>query len=221
MIGDSSRPSTCRSEHYRNLTTKRPHHAWRVTSQTSAARRYRGVDADGDAVAAEAAPDDALDFDTMFALHFARVARVVGRVVRDHGRAEDLAVDAFVKWWRHRDSKGERTVGWLYRVAVRLALDELRRTARHSRLERVIGALRWAPPTPEELHTVHDEQQRVRLVLSTLRRRDAALLLLRSDGLAYDELALALGLNPASIGTLISRAQRAFRTEYVRRYGSE
>ena len=141
--------------------------------------------------------------------------------MRDRGRAEDLAVDAFVKWWRYQDTRGERTVGWLYRVAVRLALDELRRTARRSRFERVIGAFRRAPPTPEELHTVQDEQQRVRLVLSRLRRRDAALLILRSDGLAYDELASALGLNPASIGTLISSAQRAFRTEYVRRYGIE
>jgi RNA polymerase sigma factor (sigma-70 family) len=192
-----------------------------MTSQTRAVRRYRGVDAHSDAVAAEAAPDDALDFDAMFTAHFARVARVVGRVVRDRGRAEDLAVDAFVKWWRHRNMKGERTVGWLYRVAVRLALDELRRTTRRSRFERVIGALRGAPPTPEDLHSARDEQQRVRLVLSTLRRRDASLLVLRSDGLAYDEVASALGLNPASIGTLISRAQRAFRTEYVRRYGSE
>jgi RNA polymerase sigma-70 factor (ECF subfamily) len=81
--------------------------------------------------------------------------------------------------------------------------------------------LRGAPQTPEELHTAQDEQQRVRLVLTTLRQRDASLLVLRSDGLAYDELASALGLNPASIGTLISRAQRAFRTEYVRRYGNE
>jgi RNA polymerase sigma-70 factor (ECF subfamily) len=172
-----------------------------VTSQTRAAGRYRGVDAHGDAVAAEAASDDALDFDAMFAAHFARVARVVGRVVRDRGRAEDLAVDAFVKWWRHRGAGGEPTVGWLYRVAVRLALDELRRTSRRSRFEQIIGMLRGTPPTPEDLHSAQDEQQR--------------------DGLAYDELASALGLNPASIGTLISRAQRAFRTEYVRRYGSE
>lgn len=190
-------------------------------SEIRAAERYAGVDAHGDAVAAEAAPDDALDFDTMFAAHFTRVARVAGRVVRDRGRAEDLAVDAFVKWWRHKDIRGDRTVGWLYRVAVRLALDELRRTARRSRFERIVGALQGAPPTPEDVHTVQDEQQRVRMVLATLRRRDSSLLLLRSDGLTYDELASALGLNPASIGTLISRAQRAFRTEYVRRYGSE
>jgi len=34
----------------------------------------------------------------------------------------------------------------------------------------------------------------------------------------YQEVAAAIGLNPASVGTLISRAQRAFRAEFVRRY---
>lgn len=59
----------------------------------------------------------------------------------------------------------------------------------------------------------------VRRVLAILDRRDAALLLLRADGLSYGELAAALDLNPASIGTLLSRAQLAFRKEYERNYG--
>jgi RNA polymerase sigma factor (sigma-70 family) len=178
------------------------------------------VDAHGEAIAAEAAADQAFDFDAFFASHYARIARVIARVVRDRAHAEDLAVDAFVIWWRHRDKRGERTVGWLYRVAVRLALDDLRRSARRSRFERLVLAVRGSTPTPEDLHLANDEQQRVRSVLASLRRRDAALLLLRSDGLAYDEVAAALGLNRNSIGTLISRAQRAFRTEYVRRHGT-
>ena len=41
----------------------------------------------------------------------------------------------------------------------------------------------------------------------------------KSDGVPYDELASVLSLNPASIGTLLSRARAAFRKEYVRRYG--
>lgn len=178
------------------------------------------MDANGDVMAAGVAADPASDFEAVFASHYARIARVIARVVRDRARAEDLAVDAFVKWWRRRDSRGERTVGWLYRVAVRLALDELRAAARRSRFERLIGAFRVSTPTPEDLHEASGEQQRVRTVLGSLRRRDAALLVLRSDGLAYGELADALGLNRNSIGTLISRAQGAFRTEYVRRYGN-
>jgi RNA polymerase sigma-70 factor (ECF subfamily) len=35
------------------------------------------------------------------------------------------------------------------------------------------------------------------------------------------ELAAALELNPASVGTLISRAQQAFRKEFIQRYGEQ
>ena len=51
--------------------------------------------------------------------------------------------------------------------------------------------------------------------------RHAELLVLRSQDLSYDELASALDLNPASIGTLLSRAQQAFRKEYIKRYGQQ
>jgi RNA polymerase sigma-70 factor (ECF subfamily) len=56
-------------------------------------------------------------------------------------------------------------------------------------------------------------------VLRALPWRSAALLLLRSEGLSYAELAAALNVNPASVGTLLARAQRAFRQEFERRYG--
>jgi RNA polymerase sigma-70 factor (ECF subfamily) len=59
----------------------------------------------------------------------------------------------------------------------------------------------------------------VRAVLASMPRRDAELLLLRSDDMSYEELAAALSLNPASVGTLLSRARQAFRKEYVKRYG--
>jgi len=51
--------------------------------------------------------------------------------------------------------------------------------------------------------------------------RQAELLLLRSDGHSYDELAGSLSLNPASVGTLLSRAKQAFRKEYVKRYSEQ
>jgi RNA polymerase sigma-70 factor (ECF subfamily) len=109
----------------------------------------------------------------------------------------------------------------LYRTAVRMALNELRREARRNRYESLFGLLRKSPATPEELHAAHEEQERVRLLLSTLGMRQAELLILRSQGLSYAELASALRLNPASVGTLLSRAQKAFRKEYLERYGKE
>jgi RNA polymerase sigma-70 factor (ECF subfamily) len=76
-------------------------------------------------------------------------------------------------------------------------------------------------PTPEDLRTAAEERENVRLVLAVVAPRQAELLILRSQGLSYEELAAALELNPASIGTLLSRAQDAFRKEYIKRYGTE
>jgi RNA polymerase sigma-70 factor (ECF subfamily) len=47
----------------------------------------------------------------------------------------------------------------------------------------------------------------------------AELLVLRSDGFSYDEIAHVLKLNPSSIGTLLRRAEEGFRKAYVKRYG--
>lgn len=76
------------------------------------------------------------------------------------------------------------------------------------------------PKTPEEVHINNDLHAKVTAVLARLRRRDSEILLLRANGLSYEELAAALSLRPASIGTLLSRAQNAFRKEYVKRYGT-
>ena len=108
----------------------------------------------------------------------------------------------------------------MYRVAVRMGLNELRRQTRRTRFERLLGFVRGGP-TPEDIRAASEERERVRSVLSAIEPRRAELLLLRSHDLRYDELAAALGLNPASIGTLLNRAQQAFRKEYIKRYGED
>ena len=58
-------------------------------------------------------------------------------------------------------------------------------------------------------------------VLAALPAQQAEMLLLRSDGFQYDELGRTMSINPASVGTLLSRAREAFRKEYVKRYGDQ
>jgi RNA polymerase sigma-70 factor (ECF subfamily) len=127
---------------------------------------------------------------------------VIARVVRDPARVEELAVDVF----------------WKLRSAVRAGLDELRRQARRGRYEGLLARFSRTK-TPEQLHAVGEEKEQVRGVPARLSSRHAELLVLRADGLSYDEMASALCLHPASIGTLLSRAQQAFRKEYVKSYG--
>lgn len=161
---------------------------------------------------------DSSGFETIFAAHYEPTARAIARIIRDRGRAEELAVDAFWKLLKNPKAQREQAGGWLHRTAVRLALDELRRKARRQRYERVLAWM-GRTPTPDELFSASQEQGRVRLVLASMAARQAELLLLRHDGASYDELASSLHLNIASVGTLLSRAQQAFRKEYVKRYG--
>jgi RNA polymerase sigma-70 factor (ECF subfamily) len=162
----------------------------------------------------------AFDFESAFHAHYGRIARVIARVIRDPGRAEELAVEVLWKFWRTPGAHGEQAGGWLYRTAVRTSLNELRRKTRGSRHESLTDATPGTP-TPEEVRAAREEQEHVRVVLAALDARQAELLLLRSSGLSYEEVAAALELNPASVGTLLSRAQQAFRKEFIQRYGEQ
>jgi RNA polymerase sigma-70 factor (ECF subfamily) len=166
---------------------------------------------------ATAAP---FDIEAIFRGQYDRVCRIIARVVRDPARAEELAVEVFLKFWRTPQAHGGKAEGWLYRAAVRKGLDELRHRTRRARYESLFGFARQVQ-TPEEILTVTEMRERVRLVLAAIAPRHAELLVLNGQGLSYDEVASALSLNPASVGTLLSRAQRAFRKEYVKRNGQE
>lgn len=159
--------------------------------------------------------------DEIFRAHYERVARVIGRVIHDQARAEEIAVEIFLKWWRNPPAQGGHAEGWLYRAAVRRALDELRSQTRRKRFERLVGLTHQSPPTPEHLYAASAEQQRVRTVVGALKPRDAELLLLRTEDLTYQQIAVSLALKPNYVGSLISRAEEAFRKEYQKRYGKK
>jgi RNA polymerase sigma-70 factor (ECF subfamily) len=182
-----------------------------------------GVDASGEAVVEMNSGGVEVDLEAIFYAQYERLARVIAGVIRDRARAEELAVEVFLKWSRYPKAHGKHAEGWLYRTAIRTALNELRSDTRRARYEGIFGffSLSRRTPTPEDVRAVSETQQRVRVVLSSMSSRHAELLLLRNEGLSYDELATALDIHPASIGTLLGRAQQAFRKEYTRRYGEE
>ena len=165
--------------------------------------------------------NDTQGLDACFRAHYERVARLIGRVIHDQARAEELAVEVFLKWWRNPQAHGERAEGWLYRTSAREALDELRRQMRRSRFERLFFMVREPPPTPERLYAIDAERQKVRTVLDALKRRHAEILLLWNQGVGYREIAASLEVNPNYVGSLVGRAQEAFRKEYLRRYENQ
>ena len=178
------------------------------------------MDAQSEAVVETDSDVARFDLETIFVAQYGRVARLIARIIRDPGRAEELAVEIFLKWSRTPRAQSSKAEAWLYRTAIHAALDELRKWTRRKRYDGLLAFIR-RPPTPEELHAAAQEQDQVRAVLAALAPRKAELLLLRSEGLNYEELASALDLNPASVGTFLRRAQQAFRKEYLKKYGEE
>jgi RNA polymerase sigma-70 factor (ECF subfamily) len=157
-------------------------------------------------------------FESLFHAHHEGITRMIARIIRDPGRAEEVAVEVFWKFWRRPKAHGSMAAGWLHRTAVRMSINELRRQVRATRKE-VFARQEDEPPDPERMMAASQEQQQVRIVLAKIQPRDAELLLLRSSGLSYEELATALDLKAVSVGTLLNRARQAFRKEYVKRFG--
>jgi RNA polymerase sigma-70 factor, ECF subfamily len=158
------------------------------------------------------------DFDTLFSVYYERLARLLYRITGDMGQAEEAAAEAF--WRLHRNPPATKTnlEGWLYRTGFRLSLDQLKKERRRARHEALSAAFGFAE-SPEKPLIQDEQRERVRQTLAALKPEQAMLLLLRSEEFSHAQLASALHLNPASVGTLLARAEQAFRKEYMKRYG--
>jgi len=103
------------------------------------------VNAPSEAVSGMTAGETPFDLESTFRAQYESVTRIIRRVVDDPGRAEELAVEVFLKLWRSPQAQGEKAEAWLYRSATRKGLDELRRRTRRSRYESMLGFARPVP----------------------------------------------------------------------------
>lgn len=168
----------------------------------------------------------AADFETVFLEHYARIVGVLFRMTGNRAQAEELADDVFLKLHRQPLAEGgEHNVGgWLYRAATRLGIDALRSASRRRRYEtEAAGETVRAGEPDDPLNELlrEERRRRVRDALAQLKPAQAQLLVLRSSGFSYREMAEALGVKPQSIGTLLARAEAEFEKRYRRLHGDE
>jgi RNA polymerase sigma-70 factor (ECF subfamily) len=153
----------------------------------------------------------------LFHAHFHRLVRYLDRLSGDPELAADLAQEAFVKL-HQRGSLPDRPEAWLITVAMNLFRNVKSTSARRRRLltaARAEASLGDPVPTPGEVTEAAEERERVRAALDRLSERERQILLLRAEGYGYRDLATALNLNEASMGTFLARAKRAFREAYT------
>jgi RNA polymerase sigma factor (sigma-70 family) len=155
-------------------------------------------------------------FVALFEAHFPRLYRYLDRLSGEPELASDLAQEAFVRLYR-RGALPDAPEAWLISVAMNLLRNVKSSRSRRARLLTVArseGVLADPPPSPEQATVAEESRQRVRAAIDRLPEREARLLLLRAEGYSYRDMAVALQLNEASVGTLLARARRAFRDCY-------
>lgn len=163
-------------------------------------------------------------FDAIFREHYPRVVGVLARLTGDRAQAEEIASDVFCKLSRRPGAfaKPEEVTAWLYRVATNAGFDAWRANSRRRKHEEAAGveSLRTTASGGALDELLREERcARVRVVLASLKSREAELLLLRASGMAYRELAGAVGVQPGSVGTLLARAESEFERRFRARYG--
>lgn len=152
----------------------------------------------------------------LFEAEFPRLFRYLDRLSGEPDLAADLAQEAFVRLYQ-RGAMPDRPGLWLITVALNLFRNTRSTRSRRRRLltiARAESVLSDPPPNPAQVSDAAESYDRVRAAMSRLPEREQRMLLLRAEGYSYRDIATALELNEASVGTLLARAKRAFRDAY-------
>ena len=154
-------------------------------------------------------------FEELFRTEYVRVVGIAHRVLGDQAEAEDVAQDVFVSFYRSHPANAPYGPAWLHAAAAHAALNALRGRDRRSRREaaQALPVDAAAVDDPSEVVAASETRDEVRAVLGRLPERSAALLAMRYSGLSYAEIAAALDVRASSVGTLLRRAEDAFRRE--------
>jgi RNA polymerase sigma-70 factor (ECF subfamily) len=158
-------------------------------------------------------------FDETFRRAYPRLVGLAWRVLRDRAAAEDVAQETLVRLADAAllDRPDAEVDAWLTRVCLNRASNALRARVRAGDREDRAG--RREPPAhgqdPAAAVVDGEDRDAVRSALAELPERQRAVLVLRHSGYAYAEVAAAIGVAPGSVGTLLARAERAFRQVYT------
>ena len=152
---------------------------------------------------------DTASFEVLFDAHYDRCVRATRRITRDPQVAEELASEAFARAWSRWARLGrepQRAVGWIWRVAVNLAIDEVRRRP---------------PPLPEPESVETDDAIAVHIALVEAlrllsgRQRDVIVLRYLAD-LSEADVARTLGVSTGAVKTHVHRGLARLRSAFDR-----
>ena len=160
------------------------------------------------------------DLDRLFRTYHEPLVRYLTRKLGDRDWAEEVAQETFLRALKQEHIESERA--WLFAVATNLVRDEARKDIRRKRrlelLREQTKADAIVEPEPLSMERAHDAMV-ARRALEALNDRDRNALLMREEGLDYTEIAKALDLSVASVGTTLARARQRLVEVYEAQTG--
>lgn len=150
-----------------------------------------------------------MNLESLFKEFHQPLVRYLTRRLGDRDWAEEVAQETFLRAARQKEIVSERS--WLFAVATNLVRDEARKDARRRKhLELLAREERDREDVVPQLVAMENAENAAmaRRALDALSERDREALLMREEGLDYTEIAAALELSVASVGTTLARARR-------------
>jgi RNA polymerase sigma-70 factor (ECF subfamily) len=153
-----------------------------------------------------------VDVERLFREYHGTLVRYLTRRLGDRDWAEEVTQETFVRALRQDAIVNERS--WLFAVASNLVRDEARKVARQRQHLQLLAAeaREQELATPDDAEELSPRRAKdaacARRALDTLAERDRQALLLKAEGLNYDEIAAVLEIEKTSVGTTLSRARR-------------
>ncbi len=146
-------------------------------------------------------------FEDFFEAQSPRLFGALTLVTGDRFEAEEIMQDAFLRVWERwgRVSAMEEPGGYLFRTAMNVFRNRYRRAA--LALRRVASAA----PAEDVLATVEDRDVVVRALRELTATQRAAVVMTSYAGFTSEEAGRALGMKPATVRTLATRARAAIR----------
>jgi RNA polymerase sigma-70 factor (ECF subfamily) len=178
-------------------------------------------------------------FDQIFVRYHQPIVGLTTRLVRNPLLAEDLTQETFFRVLRSLDRIDDsfNFSAWIHRIATNLCYDELRRqkrgqapaneegvrTANQPLIgvedpDELLGSIASDDPRghPEDALAMRELRREVWEVAARLPEKYRHVLSLRElQGLSYNGIARVMGLSESAVETLLHRARRRFKAEYM------
>lgn len=162
-------------------------------------------------------PSEEERFQDLFKQHYAHVVRKVLIIVKEQSIAEDIAQEVFIKLYHTDRNTIENLTGWLTKVAVNTAYNHIRTEKRHhARKEKQEIYETDSEGSVEDRYMKLEDIHEIQETLMKLSERDRDILIMKFSGYSYEEIADSKGIEKTSIGTLLARAKKRFKSFYIK-----